>query len=137
MFVWACGLDFCFSYFKLIYKCNSDCFIIFKKFRSLFVPYFKYLLESCVRYLSSDEGADLVGLKRKKKKAKINDMKIQEENDEVLAQKHWHLRTLIVETLHKCFLYDSDQKILDSSNFEVSLTSCCVYFIISSKFVLL
>lgn len=73
-----------------------------------------------MRYLSGED-ADLVGLKPKKKKAKITDMKTQEENDLVLAKKHWHLRTLIVETLHKCFLYDGDQKILNSANFEVRL----------------
>jgi U3 small nucleolar RNA-associated protein 10 len=84
------------------------------------MPYFKYLLESCVRYLSGDEGVDLVGLKRKKKKAKIN-INAPEENDLLLATKHWHLRALIVKTLHKCFLYDVDRKILDSSNFEVRL----------------
>ncbi|XP_078163817.1 ARM repeat superfamily protein isoform X2 [Carex rostrata] len=117
------SFDRAISFYKLVNK-------LAEQHRSLFVPYFKYLLESCVRYLSSDEGADLVGLKRKKKKAKINDMKIQEENDEVLAQKHWHLRTLIVETLHKCFLYDSDQKILDSSNFEVLLRPIVAQFVL-------
>ncbi|KAJ3680582.1 hypothetical protein LUZ60_016860 [Juncus effusus] len=92
--------------------------------RSLFVPYFKYLLESCVRYLSGDSDSDLVVLKRKKKKAKSSgDMKINEEhnNDNIQAQKLWHVKYLVVNALHKCFLYDSDQKILDSSNFEVLL----------------
>ncbi|KAJ3706936.1 hypothetical protein LUZ61_010641 [Rhynchospora tenuis] len=115
------SFDRAISYFKLVNK-------LAEQHRSLFVPYFKYLLESCVRYLSGDEGADVVVMKRKKKKSKISGIKNQEENELVPAQKHWYLRTLIVKALHKCFLYDADQKILDSPNFEVLLKPIVAQF---------
>ncbi|XP_051122807.1 uncharacterized protein At3g06530 [Andrographis paniculata] len=87
--------------------------------RSLFVPYFKYLLNGCVRGLSGDAGSQ-TGSTRKKKKAKHgNETKDQ---DSTLSLEAWHLRALIISSLHKCFLYDtSSLKFLDSSNFEVLL----------------
>ncbi|KAK3033239.1 hypothetical protein RJ639_033119 [Escallonia herrerae] len=42
--------------------------------RSLFVPYFKYLLDGCIRYLTGVEDAK-IGPTRKKKKAKLQDPK--------------------------------------------------------------
>ncbi|KAJ4759194.1 U3 small nucleolar RNA-associated protein 10 [Rhynchospora pubera] len=115
------SFDRAISFYKLVNK-------LAEQHRSLFVPYFKYLLEICVRYLSGDEGADVVVLKQKKKKSKISGIKTQEENELVPAQKHWYLRTLIVKALHKCFLYDADQKILDSPNFEVLLKPIVAQF---------
>lgn len=50
---------------------------------------------------------------QKKKKAKL---------DGSLSIGKWHLRALILSSLHKCFLYDTGSlKFLDSSNFQVLL----------------
>jgi U3 small nucleolar RNA-associated protein 10 len=65
----------------------------------------------------SEEDA-LSNSKHKKKKAKHEDAQV-EQKDKLLGPNLWHLRALILESLHKCFLYDNDQKILDSSNFQV------------------
>ncbi|XP_020540628.2 uncharacterized protein At3g06530 isoform X2 [Jatropha curcas] len=88
--------------------------------RSLFVPYFKYLLEGCIRHLS--DAADAKGV-RKKKKAKVQEAgtHIRDKNN-VSSLKNWHLRALVISALHKCFLYDTgNPKFLDSSNFQVLL----------------
>lgn len=83
--------------------------------RSLFVPYFKYLLEGCVRYLTVAGDAKASCSTRKKK------AKIQEGKDNSVLLGNWHLRALILSSLHKCFLYDTGSlKFLDSSNFQVS-----------------
>ncbi|KAK9913977.1 hypothetical protein M0R45_037776 [Rubus argutus] len=82
--------------------------------RSLFVPYFKYLLENCVHYLTVSGDAKPSGSMRKK--AKI------QESDNSMFLGNWHLRALILSSLHKCFLYDTGSlKFLDSSNFQVLL----------------
>uniref|UniRef100_A0A453CQ40 Uncharacterized protein n=1 Tax=Aegilops tauschii subsp. strangulata TaxID=200361 RepID=A0A453CQ40_AEGTS len=39
------------------------------------------------------------------------------------------LRALILKSLHKCFLYDNDQKILDSSNFQTLLKPIVSQFV--------
>jgi hypothetical protein len=57
--------------------------------------------------------------KKKKKKTKLEDVQV-EQKDKLLGLKLWDLRALVLKSLHKCFLYDNDQKILDSSNFQVS-----------------
>uniref|UniRef100_A0A0D9W7V0 BP28 C-terminal domain-containing protein n=1 Tax=Leersia perrieri TaxID=77586 RepID=A0A0D9W7V0_9ORYZ len=85
------------------------------KHRSLFTPYFKYLLEGSVQYLSEDNS--LISSKQKKKKAKLDDAQV-EQKDKLSGQKLWNLRALVLKSLHKCFLYDNDQTILDSSNFQ-------------------
>jgi U3 small nucleolar RNA-associated protein 10 len=91
--------------------------------RSLFVPYFKYLLDGCVRCLTNALDLNASGLVRKKKKSKTrhasNDI-----NEETNAPslKNWHLRTLVLSSMHKCFLYDTgNDKFLDSSNFQLLL----------------
>jgi ABC-type transport system involved in Fe-S cluster assembly fused permease/ATPase subunit len=61
----------------------------------------------------------LAGSKQKKKKDKLEDVQV-EQKDKLLGLKLWSLRALVLKSLHKCFLYDNDQKILDSSNFQVS-----------------
>ncbi|XP_065871790.1 uncharacterized protein At3g06530 [Euphorbia lathyris] len=91
--------------------------------RSLFVHYFKYLLEGCVMHLLDASDAKGAGLIRKKKKAKIQEAggDIKDKNN-VLSLKSWHLRALVISALHKCFLYDTGNlKFLDSSNFQVLL----------------
>ncbi|KAK4436389.1 hypothetical protein Salat_0802600 [Sesamum alatum] len=87
--------------------------------RSLFVPYFKYLLDGCVRGLVGAEDTK-PGLTQKKKKAKISYN--AKDRDDALSLQAWHLRALILSSLHKCFLYDTGSaKFLDSSNFQVLL----------------
>ncbi|KAH7557345.1 hypothetical protein JRO89_XS11G0129200 [Xanthoceras sorbifolium] len=90
--------------------------------RSLFVPYFKYLLEGCVRHLTDAGDAKNANLTRKKKKARMQEVgtDLKEQNSS-LSVKNWHLRALVISSLHKCFLYDTGSlKFLDSSNFQAS-----------------
>ncbi|KAI9160506.1 hypothetical protein LWI28_008767 [Acer negundo] len=90
--------------------------------RSLFVPYFKYLLEGCVRHLTDAGDVKTANLTRKKKKARMQEVgtDLKEENNS--SVKIWQLRALVVSSLHKCFLYDTGSlKFLDSSNFQALL----------------
>ncbi|KAL3837868.1 hypothetical protein ACJIZ3_022459 [Penstemon smallii] len=87
--------------------------------RSLFVPYFKYLLDGFVEGLLDLEDTK-TGLSRKKKKAKLSNN--TKDRDGELSIQQWRLRALILSSLHKCFLYDTgSSKFLDSSNFQVLL----------------
>ncbi|KAG8390231.1 hypothetical protein BUALT_Bualt01G0062300 [Buddleja alternifolia] len=87
--------------------------------RSLFIPYFKYLLDGCVRDLVDNEDTK-TGLTQKKKKAKLSSS--TKDADGALSLQLWHIRALILSSLHKCFLYDTGSlKFLDSSNFQVLL----------------
>lgn len=113
------SMDRAIVFYKLVNK-------LAEKHRSLFTPYFKYLLEGSVQYLSED-GA-LVSSKRKKK-AKLEDNKVKHQ-DSLSGQKLWNLRALILKSLHKCFLYDNDQKILDSSNFQTLLKPIVSQFVV-------
>nr|GMD68865.1 uncharacterized protein At3g06530 isoform X1 [Ipomoea batatas] len=88
--------------------------------RSLFVPYFKYLLDDCVRHLTDAEDGKIV-VAPKKKKAKLQEVNKKDAGCG-LSVEMWHLRALILSSLQKCFLYDTgNQKFLDSSNFQVLL----------------
>ncbi|OVA04123.1 BP28 [Macleaya cordata] len=104
------NLDRIISFYRLVSK-------LAERHRSLFVPYFKYLLECCTRYLTD---AQSVGLTQKKKKAKIAEVtNNRNEGKGVLSPRQWHLRALIISSLHKCFVYDTGSlKFLDSSNFQ-------------------
>ncbi|XP_021285623.1 uncharacterized protein At3g06530 isoform X2 [Herrania umbratica] len=87
--------------------------------RSLFVPYFKYLVKGCVQLLSDFGVFKASNLVQKKKKAKIQDGNL---GNHMLSLKSWHLRALILSSLQKCFLHDTGRlKFLDSSNFQVLL----------------
>ncbi|KAF3543800.1 hypothetical protein DY000_02003729 [Brassica cretica] len=80
---------------------------------SIFVPYFKYMLDSIVSHLTS-AGASVST--RKKKKAKI------QETDDAIPPKRWHLRALVLSSLKNCFLHDTGSlKFLDANNFQVLL----------------
>ncbi|KAI3471008.1 hypothetical protein Pfo_027671 [Paulownia fortunei] len=81
--------------------------------RSLFVPYFKYLLDGCVRGLVDAEDTK-TGLTQKKKKAKLNNNTM--DRDGALSLQMWHLRALILSSLHKCFLYDTGMSIENHPN---------------------
>ncbi|KAJ0970620.1 hypothetical protein J5N97_018579 [Dioscorea zingiberensis] len=113
------SIDRSISFYKLVHK-------LIEHHRSLFVPYFKYLVDGCTHYLSEDPDADVV-LAPRRKKAKVGDTKPQT----VLSSKLWHLRSLILKCLYKCFLYDSsEQKFLDSSNFQVLLKPIVSQFVV-------
>ncbi|CAN6249618.1 unnamed protein product [Urochloa humidicola] len=113
------SLDRAIVFYKLINK-------LAEQHRSLFTPYFKYLLEGSVHYLLEDDA--LAGSKQKKKKAK-RDVQVKQK-DNLLGLKLWNLRALILKSLHKCFLYDNEQKILDSSNFQVLLKPIVSQFVV-------
>nr|XP_010919682.1 uncharacterized protein At3g06530 [Elaeis guineensis] len=101
------------SFYMLVSK-------LIEQHRSLFVPYFKYLLEGCIQYLAEDQDGGLPTSTQKRKKAKVGDTH-NLGKDKVLSAKQWHLRALILKSLYHCFLYDTDQKFLDSSNFQFLL----------------
>lgn len=68
-----------------------------------------------MRYLTVAGDMNTSGSTRKKK------AKIQEGKDNSILLGNWHLRALVLSSLHKCFLYDTGSlKFLDSSNFQVS-----------------
>ncbi|KAF0894489.1 hypothetical protein E2562_039200 [Oryza meyeriana var. granulata] len=113
------SMDRAIVFYKLV---NS----LAEKHRSLFIPYFKYLLEGSVQYLSEDDG--LISSTQKKKKAKLEDVQVQQK-DKLSGPKLWNLRALVLKSLHKCFLYDNDQKILDSSNFQALLKPIVSQFV--------
>lgn len=109
------NIDRAISFYGLVNK-------LAESHRSLFVPYFKYLLDGCVRHLINAEVGD-VSLIRKKKKSKLAEEKSSEKGGNgTLSVEMWHLRTLILSSLQKCFLYDTGNlKFLDSSNFQLLL----------------
>ncbi|XP_059305011.1 uncharacterized protein At3g06530 isoform X3 [Lycium ferocissimum] len=90
--------------------------------RSLFVPNFKHLLDGCVRHLMDAEDAESA-LNHKKKKVKLQESSSRKKDtDGGLSIGLWHLRALILSSLHKSFLYDTGTlKFLDSANFQVLL----------------
>ena len=97
----------------------------------MFVPYFKYLLEGCIQHLTDSEDVKNVNLMRKKKKAKLQEASFdRKEGSSALLLEKWHLRALVISSLHKCFLYDTgSMKFLDSSNFQASQISFFTPFI--------
>lgn len=97
----------CVSFFQN----NTSC-------RSLFVPYFKDMVKDCVKLLSSPEDMETYKLTRRKKKAKIQDA--EGSRDDVMSLKFWHLRALILSSLHKCFLHDTGGLKFVESNFQAS-----------------
>lgn len=84
--------------------------------RSLFVPYFKYLIKGCVQLLA--DAGDAPSSKPSRKKKKANVQETENIGSNVAAPlKIWHLKALILSSLHKCFLYDTGSpKFLEASN---------------------
>jgi U3 small nucleolar RNA-associated protein 10 len=81
--------------------------------RSIFVPYFKYVLDGIVAHLTTAEASVST---RKKKKAKI------QQTSDSIQPKSWHLRALVLSCLKNCFLHDTGSlKFLDTNNFQVLL----------------
>ncbi|XP_015973198.1 uncharacterized protein At3g06530 [Arachis duranensis] len=108
------SIDRAISFYGMVNKLTDN-------HRSLFVPYFKHLLGSCVHHLTNGGDGKVSNFSRKKKKAKIQDDGDVEDRDSV-SIKVWHLRALVLSSLHKCFLYDNGTlKFLDSSNFQMLL----------------
>ncbi|XP_052184980.1 uncharacterized protein At3g06530 [Diospyros lotus] len=108
------SIDRAISFYSLVNK-------LAESHRSLFVPYFKFLLDSCIRHLTAAEGLKIAV--PRKKKAKLHETNSNKnDGNGTLTPEMWHLRTLVVSSLHKCFLFDAGSlKFLDSSNFEVLL----------------
>ncbi|CAM8989928.1 unnamed protein product [Rhodiola kirilowii] len=101
------------SFFALVSRLSKD-------LGSPFVPYFKYLLGSCLRYLG---GSANDPIKRKRKKVQVHDaMGDGKDDTSSPAIQRWHLRSLILSSLYNCFLHDSDKsKFLDKANFDALL----------------
>ncbi|EFJ35196.1 hypothetical protein SELMODRAFT_438493 [Selaginella moellendorffii] len=83
-----------------------------EKLRSVFVPYFRYLVDGCLAVLAKS------GETRKSKKRKT--VSVSADSGSALAK--WHLKHLVVSSLHKCFLYDS-VGFLDAPKFQQLLPS--------------
>jgi U3 small nucleolar RNA-associated protein 10 len=78
------------------------------------------LLGSCVHHLVDGEDFNVSSLRKKKKAKILDDGDVKETGS--LSIKGWHLRTLVLSSLHKCFLYDTGSlKFLESSNFQASI----------------
>jgi U3 small nucleolar RNA-associated protein 10 len=75
-----------------------------EKLRSVFVPYFKYLLDLAVKHLGGASGAAGSASARKPKKAKKGGEDGESGASEVDT---WVLRGRVVRALHRCFLYDT------------------------------
>ncbi|KAK9059672.1 hypothetical protein SSX86_020376 [Deinandra increscens subsp. villosa] len=107
------NIDRAVSFYSLVQKLVSS-------HRSLFVPYFKYILSGLVRHLTDDVATP--GPARKKK-AKLIDPDIQKSRENSTSSVgKWHVRALVLSSLHKCFLYDAGNlEFLDSSNFQALL----------------
>lgn len=126
---WLSSISVCFQSYPCTLHFPWWLILLFSKCRSLFVPYFKYLLDSCIRHLTGAEDAN-VAVPRKKKKAKHQEgySNVDVENGTVMHQV-WHLRTLVLSSLHRCFLYDTGNlKFLDSSNFQVSQNTLFTFY---------
>ncbi|KAI3862328.1 hypothetical protein MKX03_036895 [Papaver bracteatum] len=103
-------LDRTIAFYRLISK-------LVERHRSLFVPYFKYLLDGCTLYLTQD--AMSIGLPPKKKKSKVAQVVTSKGE---ISPRQWHLRALMVSSLHKCFVYDAGSlQFLDATNFQTLL----------------
>jgi U3 small nucleolar RNA-associated protein 10 len=84
-----------------------------EKLRSVFVPYFKYLMEGIVSHLGRPVGqgpeggeAENVGFRPKKKKKKSGKEAGVGEGSK-LTPEQWELRQLVTSALQKCFQYDT------------------------------
>eukprot|EP01018_Ginkgo_biloba_P013781 Gb_31975 [translate_table: standard] len=91
------------------------------KLRSVFVPYFQYLMDGCLHHLTSGQDQkDNVQARDKAKKRKLIEKSAHRDVKQDLTESEWHLRALVVSSLHKCFLYDT-VGFLDSSKFQIFL----------------
>lgn len=72
------------------------------KLRSVFVPYFRYLVEPCVVALT---GAAADGAPKKKKQKAVAVATV--DSSAIEAEERWVLRAKALRALHRCFLYDT------------------------------
>ncbi|KAL4178617.1 hypothetical protein AMTRI_Chr13g116010 [Amborella trichopoda] len=101
-----------------------------EKHRSLFVPYFKYLISGCMHALTDDEFLDS-GVSMQKKKAKFMETNSNTRGLKPLLPSQWHLRALILSSLHKCFLHDKENlKFLDSDKFQTLCKAIVAQFLV-------
>lgn len=101
-------------------------FHMFLMCRSLFVPYFSFFLDLCISTLEDGQtvgGSDSTKPKKKKKKSSAD----ADGSSVGLTLASWHLRQLVLSSLHKCFLHDTID-FLDSAKFQVSITTCFIVF---------
>ncbi|CAM6083052.1 unnamed protein product [Calypogeia fissa] len=99
------------AFYKLVNQLTA-------KLRSVFVPYLQYLINGCVHHLTGGLGlteTEMLKPKKKKKKHSVN-----EEQKATLSPSEWHLRQLILSSLHQCFLYDTIG-FLDAPKFQLLL----------------
>ncbi|CAK9135116.1 unnamed protein product [Ilex paraguariensis] len=83
------NIDRAISFYGLVNK-------LAESHRSLFVPYFKYLLDGCVLHLTVAEDTE-IGLTRKKKKAKLQVANSKKKDGNgALTIGMWHLRALVL-----------------------------------------
>lgn len=91
------------------------------KLRSVFVPYFQYLMDGCVHHLTGGQDQEAnVREKHKRKKSKLTEKVVGIETKQALTESEWNLRMLVISSLHKCFLYDS-VGFLDAAKFQILL----------------
>jgi len=91
--------------------------------RSLFVPYFSFLLDVSISTLIDGPARGVSdSLKPKKKKQKA----LGDGSSVGLSFALWHLRLLVLSSLHMCFLYDT-VGFLDSARFQVSTVTCSFF----------
>ncbi|KAH7283024.1 hypothetical protein KP509_35G057300 [Ceratopteris richardii] len=85
--------------------------------RSVFVPYYQYFLKRCVQQLLDGQDIEAV----KPKKLKISGEILRKKPQSLTISSYvWHLRYLIICSLHKCFLYDN-VGFLDAEKFQMLL----------------
>ncbi|KXZ53244.1 hypothetical protein GPECTOR_7g1138 [Gonium pectorale] len=86
------------------------------RLRSVLVPYYRYLLDSCIQHLTGDDG--ISGSKGRSKKKQRKGIVAAAAGDdaaggaassqqETQARLAWLLRLRVVRALHRCFLHDS------------------------------
>ena len=88
------------SFFHLIIKLTE-------KLRSIFVPYFRHMIETCCSWL--DEAPGGAAVSKKKRTAQV------EESDDSVAI--WTLKLEVIHALKKCFSYDT-VGFTEESNFD-------------------
>eukprot|EP00850_Spirogloea_muscicola_P003773 SM000015S01273 [mRNA] locus=s15:967909:985221:- [translate_table: standard] len=85
---------------------------------SVFVPYFGYLQDRAIALLTGGGQAESVHSLSGKRKKRRSSSKGAAAGP--LSEDVWHLRYLVISSLHKCFLYDS-VAFVDPARFEVFL----------------
>ncbi|KAK9810295.1 hypothetical protein WJX72_008160 [[Myrmecia] bisecta] len=75
-----------------------------ERLRSVFVPYFRHLLDPAIKHLG---GKPEEPVKKKKKKKAAAGVAVGAPAGPVGNEMTWCLRLRVVQALHKCFLYDT------------------------------